>query len=200
MTLFISFLISTAAAAPDPKVCEKGLTIAKGDAVFAYTKSDKLYPLAFLSGSKLKSAAGFYPKHQLSFVDVEGKNSVATKLEPAQIDSHSGNCIFARQLPTGKKISGIVASRKIAFKIPIPTASQSKFKEIKSKCVNHGDDVPQKCLYPQLLAISDLDNNGREEFWFEQPYMWDIGVSVAEISIDGKELVNLVEDCSLCAD
>lgn len=185
----------------DPKTCEKGFTISKDDTLFAYVKSNTLYPLAFWSGSKLKSTNGFFPKHHSEFVDVEGKNAMTIPLEPAHFDDHTGDCIFSRSIKNANKTTPyIVASKKTSFKVPIPVTAKEKFRRLKDKCVNHGDDVPQKCLYPELIAVSDLDNNGREEFWYERPYMWDKGVSVGEVSANGKTLTNIAEDCSDCSD
>lgn len=49
--------------------------------------------------------------------------------------------------------------------------------------VKEGKGAPAKpaaCVRPQVIAITDLNGNGNREFWFNEPYKWDLGVGVIE--------------------
>ena len=54
------------------------------------------------------------------------------------------------------------------------------------------------CSRPTLFAISDLDSDGLDEFWFTVPYMWDTGFQVAELTPDHSDLVMIASACLDC--
>lgn len=45
--------------------------------------------------------------------------------------------------------------------------------------VEEGAPAPD-CIRPQVIGITDLNGNGKREFWFNEPYKWDMGVGVIE--------------------
>lgn len=66
-------------------------------------------------------------------------------------------------------------------------------------CVYSGDyeeNFGPPCELPKIYATSDLNHNGRTEYWHDIPYMWDVGFGVAEI-VNGK-LMPINEICHAC--
>jgi hypothetical protein len=55
--------------------------------------------------------------------------------------------------------------------------------------------TPTACVRPQVIGITDLNSDGRREFWFNEPYKWDMGVGVIEEP--GRRLLSA---CPGCAD
>jgi hypothetical protein len=50
---------------------------------------------------------------------------------------------------------------------------------------------------PELLALTDIDGDGRLEYWSREPYRWDFGLTVWE---DGGTLAPLLSVCAGCSD
>ena len=81
-----------------------------------------------------------------------------------------------------------------------PTAPQVQLFS-QSRCIVQGDHETGKeppCTKPQVLAVSDINGNGRPEYWVTNPYMWDTGVTVWEES-DGMRPL-LLDVCTGCSD
>ena len=78
---------------------------------------------------------------------------------------------------------------------------RAEFHRLNTSCVIQGDYLEGQappCTRPKLLTVSDINKNGKPEYWATEPYVWDTGVTVWE-SNSGK-LVKLLEVCVGCAD
>lgn len=74
------------------------------------------------------------------------------------------------------------------------------FYKLNTTCINQGDYPKGKappCVRPELLAVSDINNNQKLEYWATEPYMWDTGLSVWE---NTGTLNKLLEVCVGCSD
>lgn len=83
---------------------------------------------------------------------------------------------------------------KMRFKPIIPD-------KLNTSCVNQGDYSSKEkppCTKPKLIAVSDIDKNGKSEYWFMTPYMWDEGIIIFEEN--DEKLPGLLSDCSDCSD
>jgi hypothetical protein len=49
----------------------------------------------------------------------------------------------------------------------------------------------------EIIAVTDIDEDGQPEYWAREPYMWDTGLSVLE---DRGTLVPLLRLCPGCSD
>ncbi len=86
----------------------------------------------------------------------------------------------------------ILSSVNVELDFNITNTINNKFKSIKHTCVYQGDYPEGKelrCSYPTLIATSDLNKNGRLEYWYRDPYKWEDGFSVGEFDIHGKFIV-----------
>lgn len=83
-----------------------------------------------------------------------------------------------------------------------PTENETlRFSQLNNSCVEQGDypeDRMPACVRPRLLAITDINKNGRPEYWATEPYRWDTGLTVWEEE-NGK-LIPLLELCVGCSD
>jgi hypothetical protein len=58
-----------------------------------------------------------------------------------------------------------------------------------------GQEPP--CVMAEIIAVTDIDEDGQPEYWAREPYMWDTGLSVLE---DRGTLVPLLRLCPGCSD
>ena len=96
----------------------------------------------------------------------------------------------------------IWTSRPMAAAFRPPTAGEiERLRDYEPDCVVQGD-LPDSerpaCVRAELLAVSDLDGDGRLEFWHSAPYTWDTGLSVLEESQSDPE--RIVAACPGCSD
>ena len=182
------------------EVCDNIPSIPPDYILIGYTKGQTLYPLAVWDGTNLKSAAGLSIKNYKSFVSAQDNVSLNILAKPPHRDAHSNQCIYSGTISNKTSDLTLTSSQKLEFFTSIPKAAKDTFDILKGPCVRQGDEVPEKCVFKELIAVSDLNKNGRFEFWFKQPYLWDDAVSVAELSEDSKKLISITTDCSDCSD
>ena len=67
------------------------------------------------------------------------------------------------------------------------SADEQKFFEtqIDTRCLKSSGEESagphtSTCVHPELFAISDLNRNGKKEYWFNEPLDWDTGIGVIE--------------------
>jgi hypothetical protein len=182
------------------EVCDDTRSVPENHTVIAYLKNKSVYPLMAWDGKELKKIKEQNIRNVKSFVSVYQKDPVTFAQQPPHRDAHSGECVYSGSLLTDVGEPSLVTSKKFDFIVPIPQAARDLFNAIRGPCVRHGDTEPETCLFRELLAVTDLNKNGKWEFWFKQPYLWDIGVSIAEVSADQKSLIPVASDCSDCSD
>ena len=92
------------------------------------------------------------------------------------------------------------ATRK-GIKVTLTTdKDQTDFQtRINTACVvqNEVPDQPPTtaCVRPKLFATTDLNGNGKKEYWFNEPHAYDMGIGVIE-----EPQTRLLNACPGCAD
>jgi hypothetical protein len=185
------------------EICPAPEIANSNEVMFAYTKGRTLYPLAIWDQSTLKPARNVGIGTQASLFAM-GQESRPFKINKPHRDGHTEACLYTATVLSEKIPSfTLFTSTKINFITPIPIETQNNFRDIFSNCHVQGDpgpEDPQPCVYPELIAVSDLNRNGRYELWYKARYRWDDGFSVGELSEDFKHLKPLASDCSDCSD
>ena len=77
----------------------------------------------------------------------------------------------------------------------------SEFYQLNTTCVDQGDyDEHEKppCSKPQLLAVTDINKDGKSEFWATEPYTWDTGLTVWEHN--NSVITPILQVCPGCSD
>ena len=182
------------------EVCNETKQVPEGHTVIGYLKNKSLYPFMVWDGSQLKPIGEQGIKNIKSFTPIDKKEPVVFTHSSPHRDAHSNVCIYSGSIAFDAADLILVSSKKFDFILPIPQAAKDQFNALRGPCVRHGDYVPEKCLYKELLAVTDINKNGRYEFWFKQPYLWDIGIAIGEVSEDKKSLKVIASDCSDCSD
>ncbi len=113
------------------------------------------------------------------------------------------HCVYHAEVEREIQDWALVSSRPLHSLLRAPTAlDKTDFFRLNTQCVNQGDPPPGEtptCERPRLMAVSDLDADGKTEYWYTQPYLWDTGFTVAEETGTG-ELSVVVSACPGCSD
>jgi hypothetical protein len=163
-------------------------------------------PLAILNGSSIKETLGATIHKGQSFWPVLPPNSKPIKL--ISVDSffdhmNDGRCVYfgsldKTDLPRWTLLSNVPLTG--VFRSPTQK-DRDEFYRMNTTCVRQGDYPEGKeppCVRPILLAISDINKNGKPEYWATEPYIWDTGLTIWENT--GGTLLKLFEVCVGCSD
>ena len=111
------------------------------------------------------------------------------------------HCYWSASALRSDRLPAILSSGSIAsFRDPGPD-DVATLRRLRPSCVLQGDYPPAEqppCSRPTLFAVSDLDSDGLDEFWFTVPTMWDTGFQVAELKPDQSDLVMIASACLAC--
>lgn len=172
------------------------------------TQVEPFRPIAILNGSSIKETLGATIYKGRSFWPILAPNSKPIKLH--SVDSffdhmNAGGCVYfgtleKADLPRWTLLSS--APLPGVFRAPTQK-DRDEFYRLNTTCVRQGDyDYPAgqepPCVRPILLAISDINKNGKPEYWATEPYIWDTGLTVWENT--GETLLKLLEVCVGCSD
>lgn len=200
----------------DTKSKEKGVLIAWGTDVREFTQFGRgiktetitvgsFRPIALLNDAVLKETSGATIQKGQSFWRVLSPVSRPLKLHSVGsfFDHTVDHCVyfgtFGKANPprwtllSSKPISGV-------FRAPTPKDT-AEFYRLNTVCVLQGDypeDQKPPCVRPKLLAVTDINKNGKPEYWSTEPYIWDTGLTVWEK--DKGTLVRLIQICVGCSD
>jgi hypothetical protein len=94
----------------------------------------------------------------------------------------------------------LLTSKPVPGLFRAPTAGHNaRFHSQRSRCVIQGDPpAGTPCTRTELLAVTDINQDGKLEYWATAPYRWDTGLNVWED--DGEELLPLFHVCVGCSD
>jgi hypothetical protein len=162
-------------------------------------------PLALLSNTGLQEELGATMHKGQSFWRVLSPSSNPLKLTAVGsfFDHLVDRCAYYGTLDkTNLPRWTLLSSKPLpgVFRAP-SNKDRAEFYRLNTSCVIQGDYPEGKappCTRPELLAISDINKNGKPEYWATEPYIWDTGLTVGEIS-NGK-IVPVLEVCVGCAD
>lgn len=171
-----------------------------------YTKPDDgtLRALARLEGGRLVSSDGSALSAGLPMYGVLSHARAKVDHVAAYVSRlGEDHCVYPAALAWSAEGSWEIwaSSDVIANELRAPDPVElARFDDRVRACVVQGDPVDRgaACVRPKLLAVSDLDDDGRLEHWSTQPFTWDTGMRVVEAQADGFEL--LVSACAGCSD
>lgn len=196
------------------------------DILFAIQRdgSGRIQPIAILKDAKLlpvsntEDGAGQEIKDVSALYDLRTNDKHAMHAN-VDFDAAATGCYWfgefehhAASVEKRKKASKFSANHELPTILATQSMDmrfQGKQKEIvdfynalpPDACVYSGD-VPEKqtapCEMPKIYAFNDFNHNGRVEYWYSIPYLWDTGFGVTEI-VDGK-IVPISEICPGCSD
>jgi len=157
-------------------------------------------PVAVLEGTALHETDGLTIHKGQSFWRALAPTSKPMKLGTADsfLDHMDVDHCVAFGTITGKLPRfTLLTSRPLpgAFREPSKT-DQKHFRQLDSSCVDQGDYPEGKappCTRPRLLAVTDINADGKPEYWATEPYKWDTGLTVWE---DGKRILQVCVGCS----
>lgn len=186
------------------KICEKELLKQKSPAKSVYVgyikdNNREIVPAFYFKDGKFISTEIFAPDVKKLF-EVETGESVDTIVHSGFTAMANDRCISSAKTTSDKKFKQftLFTSKKIALRKPTPEEINF-FYTANKRCVIMGDYLePKKCTKPEILFMSDLDNNGLFEYWIKYPYMWEFGLSIHEQSKDKKGLKVIVDTCYNC--
>lgn len=162
-------------------------------------------PIALLSGASLKETPGAGIHKGQSFWPVLSPASQPPRLSSAgSFLDHMGedHCVYFGSFGNANLPRWTLMSSEPlpgVFRAPTPK-DRAEFYRLNTSCVQQGD-YPEgqtpPCVRPKLLAVSDINKNGKPEYWATEPYLWDTGLSVWE---NNGTLVPLLQVCVGCSD
>jgi len=123
------------------------------------------------------------------------------KTFPISYDTYSAQpgsdkCYWSAKLESKKILNDVFASSKLKFGTKVDEETRTKFYAINTACVTQMDssNKPKSaCTKPVLKAVSDLNKNGRLEFWYTSPHPKGTGFAVAEADESGNTLKIIAE-------
>lgn len=198
-------LTGSVAVARAAESCPPGEAPVQGSWL-GYTKPGEatLRALAWLDGDRLRRFDGSGLSSGLPVHGVlTGARARIERVEAYTSRLGEDHCVYAATLASSPPATWEVwaGNDTLANAIRPPTDSElARFEGREHACVVQGDppEGNAECVRPKLLAVSDLDHDGRLEHWSTAPLTWDTGVHVAEAQADGFE--PLVSACAGCSD
>jgi hypothetical protein len=197
---FIAAANSLAFAQEEPKCLDVAPAALKdGEILFLYGSEANpgvLETLVLFDGTDFKEACNrFFRGIKEAFRVDDGKTF------PIAYDTYSAQpgadkCYWAAKLESQKSLNDLFASPKLKFTKKIDEATRTKFYTINTACVAQVDssnNPKPACTKPVLKAVSDLNKNGRLEFWYTSPHPQATGFAVAELDESGNTLKIIVE-------
>ena len=162
-------------------------------------------PFAILSDGSLKETTGSTIHKGQSFWRVLPPKSGPLKLTSVGsfFDYIAGNCVYFGSL--GKSSPShwtLLSSKPIPDVFRVPTSKDNaEFYRLNTSCMQQSDYPEGKeppCVKPKLLAITNINKNGKPEYWATEPYLWDTGITVWENN--NGVLEPLLQVCVGCSD
>ena len=163
-------------------------------------------PIALLNYTSLKGTSGATIHKGQSFWRVLSPVSSPLKLTSVGsfLDHMNGDhCVYFGTFGKANPPRCTLLSSK-----PIPGVfrastreDRAAFYQLNTSFVQQGDyPEGQKppCVRPKLLAVTDINKNGKPEYWATEPYLWDTGLTVWENN--NGALIRLLQVCVGCSD
>ena len=172
-------------------------TFFKKDAVYYYYfYSNQILPLFFLTDKKFKEQNGIELK-KVPPLYIVPNNKTPNYHSEFRLDLYRKNrCLYYGKISSKHQDYTLLSNRK---NTPVSLPNKKDFLFFKKnfpECIYQEGKKPEgKCVYRQLLYVSDLDKNGKKEYWYTQPYAWGNAFVVSEY--DGK-MKQLTYSCWMC--
>ncbi len=198
------FLTFTALARPRPSTdCLESAKEMLGEdqILMGYALEGVIEPLIILKGKDFVQASGQQFKGQPQMFRLPEYQPVTYAFGSTFTELKDSGCVWYGKLEKKVISPSLFSSNKIALNLGVTDVMRDTFYSINKDCVNQGDWLPGEkppCAKPKLLATSDLNGNGRLEYWYTDPYMWEWGFTIAEIDETGKKMSPIVKKCPGC--
>jgi len=163
-------------------------------------------PIAVISGSSLNETQGATIHQGQTFWPLLLPAAKPLNLQSvSSVLDHMGNdhCVYSGTLEKSALPRWtLLSSKPLSDMFRAPTKEEREiFYRLNTTCVQQGDppagQVPP-CVRPTILAVSEINKNGKIEFWATEPYSWDTGITVWENN--NGTLVQLLKVCVGCSD
>ena len=130
---------------------------------------------------------------------VTALKQVSSHLDRLGVD----HCVFHAEPKENLPQWTLLADRPLPEVFDNPDLSETAyFAKHHDICIDVGDYDPSRkkpaCRRPRLLAVSDLNEDGENEYWATEPYTWDTGITVWKRTETG--LTPIQKVCSGCSD
>jgi len=111
-------------------------------------------------------------------------------------------CEYAGAIHLNEKSENIIFSSN--SNVEFRNANESEIKEFKKfsfkGCANNSgllkSEKQATCKEADLISVTDINSNGKPEFWATEIYKWYIGITVWEH--DGEKYKKIIEACPEC--
>ena len=139
--------------------------------------------IASIHNSKIVENDGSTIKNGQTFWAV---NSKKQKVALDSVDSFldemgQDHCVYYASV-TSQSIHALFVSANQNLLTEPTSKHNSLFYKLNTSCVEldgvYIDEPKPECRRPQVMAISDVNNDGNTEYWATQPYIWDDGVTI----------------------
>lgn len=182
---------------PDAELKENNVFIVYGEA------EGPISGLVIFNGRDFTKADQRYIKNFKSYYDLRTGRKFSVDVR-GQMNSYTEDCEWYAekegvtiQASDDKSTADLFASEVVKLDFGITSEAKTLFYSLNKDCVAN-DTVPPSCDKPDLIATSDLDEDGLLEFWYRDPYSWDWGFAVAEVSKGNDNLVTISKECFSC--
>jgi hypothetical protein len=206
LIVLTSTVVHTGAAEMDRQECREvsGKKLGRNETLLAYSIDGELDALAMLKGEEFLPVDGREFKHITEMYDLLDQKKYPVSFDADFTRFGEDRCVWFANLRGESRPQAILifASKRIKLETKLNPKIIDYFYSINTACVYQHDilflDEKAPCTKPKLLATSDLNSNGRMEFWYINPYTWDTGFAIAELSESGNYLDVISSKCLDC--
>lgn len=191
---------SLAFAQEEPKCLDVTPSALKeGEILFLYgseADAGMLETIVLFDGTDFKEAYNRYFRGITEAFRVDDGKTFPISYDTYSAQSGADKCYWAAKMETKKGLNGLFASPKLKFTTKLDEATRTKFNAINTACVTQVDssnNPKSACTKPVLKGVSDLNKNGRLEFWYTSPHTQATGFAVAEMDESGNTLKIIAE-------
>ena len=157
--------------------------------------------IAYVRGSELFAACGKDLTEGQRFWPVSvGESATVLTSVTAPVEEMEDDCAHTANVsPQMPRWTLLTSAPSESLREPTQE-ERGTFERFDFECIPQGDVEPgnDECSEPQLLAVSDIDNNGEVEYWATQPYTWDTGIGVW--TTRAGTLTPVLKACPGCSD
>ena len=160
-------------------------------------QTDLLEPIVVFDGNDFKEA------HNRYFLGIDEAFRISKgKSVEISYDTYSAlpgddKCYWAARLAKDiKNAHELFSYPEFELNTKPNDSLEEQFYTLNTACVTQVDssnNLRSSCTRPVLIGASDLNKNGRIEFWYTSPRVRETGFAVAEVDESGKKLNVIAE-------
>jgi hypothetical protein len=160
------------------------------------TEPGMLESLILFNGSEFKETNNRYFRGITEVFQADNGKSAAVSYDTYSVLPGSDQCFWTAKLEKSKKNNELFTFPKSKLNTKVDEQIQAQFYSINKACIDQLDannNPKTPCTKPILKGVSDLNKNGRPEFWYTAPHPRNTGFAVAELDESGSTLKVIVE-------